>query len=126
MAINKQEILHPEADFLVVRDFILASLRYVIPNIHQHVSNATRGDKVPDHCYSTHKQAYKALPRPPFNKSDHDSIVLLPVYKQKLKQEVPAILSIEKWSPESEVMLQDCETPTGATVHCGLQRKIQP
>jgi hypothetical protein len=34
-----------------------------------------------------------------------NSVLLLPVYKHKLKQEVPMILSVEKWSPESEFML---------------------
>jgi hypothetical protein len=68
-----------------------------MPNFHQHVSNAARGDEVLDHFYSTHKHAYKALPRPPFGKSDHDSILLLPVYKQKMKKEVSTNRSVEKW-----------------------------
>jgi hypothetical protein len=36
-AINKQEILYPEAAFLVACDFNSASLRHVIPNFHQQV-----------------------------------------------------------------------------------------
>jgi hypothetical protein len=80
----------------------------MMPNFHHHVSLATRDDIVLDHCYSIHKQAYKALPRPPLGKSDHDSVLLLPVYKQKLKQEIPVTRSGEKWSPESEIILQDC------------------
>ena len=38
-----------------------------------------------DHLYSTHRDAYKALPRPQFGKSDHNYILLIPAYKQKIK-----------------------------------------
>ncbi|KAM9390926.1 LOW QUALITY PROTEIN: P protein, partial [Salvelinus alpinus] len=66
-------------------------------------SSSLGGDKVLDHCYSTHKQAYKALPRPPFGKSDHYSVLLHSVDKKKLKQEVPLNRSIEKWQTFSMV-----------------------
>ena len=66
------------------------------------------GKKTLDHLYSTHRDAYKALPRPPFGKSDHNSILLIPAYKQKLKQEVPVTRSIRKWSDEADAKLQDC------------------
>ena len=65
-----------------------------------------RGGGTLDHLYSTHRDAYKSLPRPPFGKSDHNSI-LIPAYKQK-KQEAPVTLSIKKWSDEADAKLQDC------------------
>jgi hypothetical protein len=46
------------------------------------------GIKALDHLYSTHRDAYKLLPHPPFDKYDHNSVLLVPAYKQKLKQEV--------------------------------------
>ena len=55
---------------------------------------------------------YKALPRPPFGKSDHNSILQIPAYKQKLKQEVPVIRSIRKWSDDTDATLQDCFAST--------------
>ena len=61
--------------------------------------------KTLDHLYSTHRDAYIALP--PFGKSDHNSILLIPAYKQKLKQEAPVTRSVEKWSDEADVKLQD-------------------
>jgi hypothetical protein len=48
-----------------------------------------RCTKTLNHFYSPHRNTYKALPHTPFRKSDHDSLLLLPVYKQMLKQEVP-------------------------------------
>ena len=49
-----------------------------------------------------------ALPRPPFGKSDHNFILLIPAYKQQLKQEVPVTRSIWKRSDEANATLQDC------------------
>jgi hypothetical protein len=80
-AISKQENAHPEAARLVAGDFNAGKLKYVLPN-------STRGNKTLDHFYSTQRDAYKALSRLPFGKSDHNSILLIPAYKQKLKQEV--------------------------------------
>jgi hypothetical protein len=34
------------------------------------------------------------------------------LYKQKVKKEVPVTRSVEKWSSESEIMLQDCFAST--------------
>ena len=68
--------------------------------------------KILDHLYSTHRDAYKALPCPPFGKSDHNSILFIPAYKQKLKQEVPVTRSIWKWSDDADATLQECFAST--------------
>ena len=65
-----------------------------------------------DHLYATHRDAYKALPRPLFGKSDHNSILRIHAYKQKLKQEVPVTGSIRKWSDNTDAMLLDCFAST--------------
>jgi hypothetical protein len=88
--ISKQENAHPEAAFLVA-----GKLKSVLPNFYQHVKYATRGGKTLDHLYYTHRDAYKALHLPPSGKSDHNSILLIPAYKQKLKQEAPVTRSIK-------------------------------
>ena len=64
-------------------------------------------DKNLDPLYSTHRDACKALPHPPFGKSDHN-LTIIPAYKQKLKQKAPVTLSIRKWSDEADAKLQDC------------------
>ena len=71
-----------------------------------------RGKKTLDHLYSTHRDAYKALPHPPFDKSDHNYIPLIPDYKQKLKQVVPVTRSIRKWPDDADATLQDCFAST--------------
>ena len=88
------------------------SLRGFKQYFYQHVTCATRGDTTLDHLYSTLRNTYMAVPRPPFGKSDHTSILLLPAYKQKLKQEVPVMRSIRKWYDEADAMLQDCFAST--------------
>uniref|UniRef100_A0A8C8BVJ8 Golgi-associated, gamma adaptin ear containing, ARF binding protein 1 n=1 Tax=Oncorhynchus tshawytscha TaxID=74940 RepID=A0A8C8BVJ8_ONCTS len=72
------------------------------------VECVTRAGKILDHCYSNFLNTYKAIPRPPFGKSDHDSILFLPAYRQKLKQETPVLRSVQRWSGQSDSTLQDC------------------
>lgn len=47
----------------------------------------------------------KSLLRSLFGKSDHHSILLLPVYRQKLKQTTS---TVHCWSEESDSTIQDC------------------
>ena len=94
-AISKQENAHPEAALLLTGAFNAGKLKSVFPNFYQHVKCATRRKITLDHLYSTHRASYKALPRPQFGKSDHNSILLIPAYKQKLKQEAPVTRSIK-------------------------------
>ena len=42
-----------------------------------HVDCSTYGGNTLDHCYSNFRDAYKALPRHPFGKSDHGAILHL-------------------------------------------------
>ena len=93
---------------LVAGDFYAGKLKSVLPHFYQHVKCATRGEKTLDHLYSTNRDAYKALPHPPLGKSDHNSILLIPAYKQKLKQEVLVARSIRKRSDDAVAKLQDC------------------
>ncbi|KAK0149801.1 ABC transporter G family member 23 [Merluccius polli] len=77
-------------------------------NTALYINFKTRGSKTLDHCYSPFRNAYKPLLRPPFGKSDHASILLLPAYKQRLKQTAPTMRSIHRWSDQSDAELQDC------------------
>ena len=80
------------------------------------MSRANRGKQTLDHLYSTHRGTYKALPPPPFGKPNHHYILLIPAYKQKLKQGVPVTRSIRKMSDDADAMLQDCfvrDSPNG-------------
>ncbi len=106
--ICEQESTHPDAAFIITGDFNKANFRTIAPKYFQHLTINTRGDRVLDHCYSPFRDAYKSLPRPPFGKSDHSSVLLLPAYRQKLKREAPALRTIQCWSDQSDATLQDC------------------
>ncbi len=105
--ISEQETAYPDAAFIVTGDFNKANFRTIAPKYFQHITINTRGDRVLDHCYSPFRDAYKSLPRPPFGKLDHSS-VLLPAYRQKLKREAPALRTIQCWSDQSDAILLDC------------------
>ena len=61
-----------------------------------------------DHAYTQFRIAYKPLLRPPFGKSDHSSILLVPAYKHRLKTSPPITRTCRCWSDESDAILQDC------------------
>ncbi|KAI4898264.1 hypothetical protein NFI96_008433 [Prochilodus magdalenae] len=96
-AVNRQETTRPEAACIVVGDFNTANFRKVAPKFVQHVLCSTRGSRTLDHCYTPFRDEYKARPRPPFGKSDHSSILLLPTYRQKLKQDIMYGLGGNSW-----------------------------
>ncbi len=79
----------PRCSFYYHGDFNKANFRTIAPKYFQHVTINTRGDRILDHCYTSFRDPYKSLPRPPFGKSDHSSVLLLPAYRQKLKCEAP-------------------------------------
>ncbi len=106
--ISEQETAYPDAAFIVTGDFNKANFRTIAPKYFQHITINTRGDRVLDHCYSPFRDAYKSLPHPPFGKSDHSSVLLLPAYRQNLKLEAPALRTIQCWSDQSDAILQDC------------------
>ncbi len=70
---------------LLLIDFNKANFRTIAPKYFQHITINTRGDRVLDHCYSPFRDAYYSLPRPPFGKSDHSSVLLLPAYRRNVK-----------------------------------------
>ncbi len=91
---------------LLLGDFNKINFRTIAPKYIHHISINTRGDRVLDHCCSPFRDAYKSLP--PFGKSDHSSVLLLPAYRQKLKREALALRTIQSWSDQSDTILQDC------------------
>ena len=97
-----------EAAFIVVGDFNRAKMKKVMPKYHQHIDFFTRGDQTLDHCYTAFRDSYKPFHRPAFGKADHTSILLLPAYRQKLKQVRPVARTVHQWSDESVATLQDC------------------
>ncbi len=118
--ISEQETAHPDAAFIITGDFNKANFRTIAPKYFQHVTINTRGDRTLDHCYSPFRDAYKSLPRPPFGKSDHSSVLLLPAYRQKLKREAPALVD---WDMFRAAFDDDIEAYSD-TVTCFIRKCI--
>lgn len=110
--IDRTETSRPEAAFIVAGDFNNAKLRKVLPRYRQHIICPTRCENTLDHVYTPFRDAYKALPRPSFGKSDHVSVLLLPSYRQKLKRDRLVTRTIQRWSDQSDSALRDCFSPT--------------
>lgn len=110
--ISAIETAHPDAVFIIAGDFNQCNLRTVLPKYHQHVNIPTRVKNTLDHVYSNIRSAYRAAPRPHFGHSNHISLFLYPVYRQKLKQTNPVTKQVKLWTSETEGILQDCFAQT--------------
>nr|XP_008286879.1 PREDICTED: uncharacterized protein LOC103362331 [Stegastes partitus] len=106
-AISSYQANHREAALIVAGDFNSANLRKAMPELRQHIAFPTRGDRTLDHCYSPFRDGYAAKTQPPFGRSDHDSILLLPRYKQRLKRAALLEREVSRWSDPAEAALQD-------------------
>ncbi|KAK1783932.1 hypothetical protein P4O66_023099, partial [Electrophorus voltai] len=106
-ALTQIQAQHRDAALIVVGDFNSANLKRAVPNLYQHITFPTRGNRTLDHCYTPYKDSYKALAHPPFGKSDHAAIFLLPKYKQRLKREAPVQREVTCWTEQSVATLQD-------------------
>ncbi|KAK1804021.1 hypothetical protein P4O66_020006 [Electrophorus voltai] len=52
---------HQDAALIVVGDFNSVNLKRAVPNLYQHATFPTRGNRTLDHCYTPYKASYKAL-----------------------------------------------------------------
>ncbi|KAK1789101.1 hypothetical protein P4O66_015048 [Electrophorus voltai] len=106
-ALTQFQAQHRDAVLIVVGDFNSANLKRAVPKLYQHITFPTRGNRTLDHCYTPYKDSYKAPAHPPFGKSDHAAIFLLPKYKQRLKREAPVQREVARWTDQSVDALQD-------------------
>lgn len=97
---------HPDAAFIVAVDFNKANLQKVMPNFYQHVTCTTRGANILEQCYSPYRKGYKAVLKPAFGRSAHNTILLIPEYKQKFLREPPIGRKVPRWNDQSEATLQ--------------------
>ena len=79
------ETTYPDNVIIILGDFNHTNLKKVLPQYKQHVNCSTRNNKTLDHCYTIFKDAYRATTRALLGESDHATVVLIPIYRQKLK-----------------------------------------
>lgn len=106
--IMKVERSNPDAVVLVLGDFNHVYLKRALPRYKPQIHIATRLDKTLDQCYSSIPEACHAVARAPIGESDHNTILLIPKYRQKLKVAKPTVKHLRKWSSQATDILQDC------------------
>ncbi|KAM8887795.1 uncharacterized protein ACB058_011331 [Synchiropus picturatus] len=111
------DVLHvertfPDSPVIVLGDINKANLSEELPRYRQVVKCPTREQSVLDHCYSSLRNSYTALPRAALGLSDHLTVHLVPTYKQKLKLAKPVVRSMKIWTSEAKEELQSCMETT--------------
>ena len=93
---------------LLLGDFNKCDVTTLLPNLEQYVTTPTRHDRTLDLCFGNIPGAYVAKPRPPLGRSDHNVILLLPKYRQKLKTEDTQTKTVQVWNNDSVDALRGC------------------
>ncbi len=56
--VSQSQTSYPDAIYIIAGDFNKPNLKSVLPNFHQHVTCATRGENTLDHLYTNITKAY--------------------------------------------------------------------
>ena len=114
--ITELENAYPHSAVLIMGDVNHVNLRKSLPWYKQQIHAATRGEKTLDQCYSKISQAFHAVVRAPLGRSDHNSILLIPQYRQQLKTCKRSCKTVRQWSPQAVDSLSDCLEQTDWSV----------
>ncbi|KAG7494291.1 hypothetical protein JOB18_027592 [Solea senegalensis] len=102
------ERINPDSLVIVLGDFNKGNLTRELPKYRQFIKCPTREENILDHCYTTVRDAYHAVPRAALGLSDHIMVHLIPAYRQKLKLCKPVVRTSKKWTSEAVEDLQAC------------------
>ncbi|XP_039667901.1 uncharacterized protein LOC120565880 [Perca fluviatilis] len=105
------ERTNPDSLVIVLGVFNKGNLTHVLP-----VPCTTREENILDHCYTTVRDAYHAVPRAALGLSDHVMVHLIPTYRQKLKLCKPVVRTSRKWTSVAVEYLQTCLDSTDSDV----------
>ena len=106
--IYEVERQHPDSTIFILGDFNRAPFQRTITKFKPQISCNTRKDAILDQCYMTIKDAYHSIARPPLGRSDHNVMLMIPAYRQKLKTQKPQVKTVKQWTPDSILTLQGC------------------
>lgn len=96
--IMEMENSYPDSSVLLLWDFNHVNLKKTLPSFKQQIHVPTRYDKVLNQHYRTIANAFHAIAWAPLGQSDHNVILLIPVYCQKLKAVKPRTKVVKQWS----------------------------
>lgn len=110
--INRLEAISPDSPKFVIGDFNQCTLENVLPTFDQYVTQPTRNDVTLDRCYGNVPRAYTTKACAQLGASDHNNVLLMPSYKQKLKRNKPATKVRQCWTEEAIDELRGCYEST--------------
>ena len=106
--IRSVERSNPDSLIIVLGDFNQGNLTHELPEFKQCIKCPTREENTLDHCYTTLRNSFHAVPRAPLGESDHNMIHLIPAYRQRLKLSKPVVRTSRLWTSEAAGNLQAC------------------
>ena len=89
-------------------DFNTCDVTALLPQLEQYVTTPTRLNRTLDLCFGNIPGAYVSKPCPALGSSDHNVILLLPKYRQKLKTQKVQTQTIMAWTADSIESLKGC------------------
>ena len=87
--LHKIETSHHDSLRMGLGDFNICTLSSSCPTYKQYISCPTRNGSTLDLCYGNIENAYKSTPLPPLGLPDHNTVLLTPKYRSKLKTSKP-------------------------------------
>ena len=106
--INDTELAYPDSTVILLGDFNHACLQKFMAKYKKQIKTNTRQDAILDQCYMTIPDAYHTVTRAPLGRSDHNVLLMIPAYKQKLKTSKPQVKTVKQWTPDAIATLQGC------------------
>lgn len=79
--VHRLQSISLDAPHFILGDFNSCCLKKPLGHFYQYVNCPTRHGKVLDLCYGTIKGAYKSYAMAPLGSSDHNCVLLAPVYQ---------------------------------------------
>ena len=83
-------------------------LKKTLPKYEQCVTCAALSDRTLDLFYSSVHSAYRSEPSPPFDRSDHNLVHLLPSYRPVVQRKPPVTKTVGDWLKDSSDALRVC------------------
>ena len=105
---QRLQTISPEAPNIVLGDVNQCTLSDTLRDFHQYVTCPTRGKNILDMCYGNIKDAYKSTSLHPLGLSDHNCVLLIPVYRTALKREKVQSIQVKDWNDDACLTLQGC------------------
>ncbi|MBN3314597.1 BT2A1 protein, partial [Atractosteus spatula] len=109
---------HPSAFIAISGDFNHVSISTTLPTFHQFVKCPTRENKTLDLLYANAKDAYSSTALPPLGRSDHNLVLLTPLYTPIVQRQPVTMRTVRRWSQEAMEDLRGALEATDWDVLC--------